>query len=159
MAVYTRIVSSLIASNKKAKHDYAITSEYEAGIELRGTEVKSIRAGHINLRESFARVEKGEVILYQCHIKPWSSASFQQHDSDRPRKLLLHKSEIRQLYAATEQKGCTILPLRAYWKGPYVKIALGVGKGKEKGDKRQALKEKVAKRESDRAMANFNKRK
>ena len=149
--------SNEIATNKKARHEFAITETFETGIALRGTEVKSIRAGRINLRDSFARVEKAEVWLHGCDIQPYERASFINHEAKRPRKLLLHRKEIHKLIGLTMEKGLTLVALRAYWKGPLVKIELGVGKGKTKGDKRQTLKGQVEEREARRAMANFNK--
>ena len=150
--------SDTIASNRKARHDFTILETFETGIELRGTEVKSIRAGHVHVRDAFARVEKGEVWLHGCDIQPYERASFVQHDSRRPRKLLLHKREIIKLTGLTQEKGLTLIALRAYWKGQRVKIELGVGKGKAKGDRRDDLKKRVEDREAARAMADFNKR-
>lgn len=150
--------SDTIASNRKARHDFTILENIEAGIELRGTEVKSIRAGHVNLRDAFARVEKDEVWLHGLDVQPYERASFVQHEARRPRKLLLHKREILKLANQTQEKGLTIVALRAYWKGQRVKIELGVGKGKTKGDRRDDLKKQVETREAARAMANFNRR-
>ncbi len=150
--------TSDIASNKKARHDFQILESYEAGIELKGTEVKSIRAGRVNIRDAFARVEKGEVILYGIDVQPYQNASFEQHASKRPRRLLLHRREIGQLTGYTAEKGLTLVALRLYWKNSRVKVELGVGRGKAKGDRRQDLKTRVEKREAERAMANFNRR-
>jgi SsrA-binding protein len=147
-----------IASNKKARHDFDIVETYETGIVLRGTEVKSVRSGKMNLRDAFARVEKGEVLLHGCDIQPYENASFTQHDAKRPRKLLLHKKEILKLSALTHEKGYTLVALRAYWSGQRVKIELGVAKGKVKGDRREDLKKRVETREAERAVANFNRR-
>ncbi|MEM1442755.1 MAG: SsrA-binding protein SmpB, partial [Verrucomicrobiota bacterium] len=105
-----------IATNRKARRDFHITDKFEAGIELKGTEVKSIRAGKVNIGDAFARVHKGEMWLYQCDIRPYEQASHEFHVPLRERRLLLHKKEIRRLEALTEQKGATILPLRLYWK-------------------------------------------
>jgi len=154
----TKTKAEDIASNRKARHDYTIVDTYEAGIELKGTEVKSIRAGRINLRDSFARVERGEVILYGVDIQPYERASFEQHESKRPRRLLLHKQEIRKLFGQTAEKGLTLVALRAYWRGSRVKIELGVGRGKSKVDNRHELKKRVETREAARAMADFNRR-
>lgn len=147
-----------IASNRKARHDYIILDSYEAGIALRGTEVKSIRAGRIQLRDSFARVEQGEIILYGVDIQPYERASFYQHEAKRPRKLLLHKREIGKLHGQTAEKGLTLVALRAYWKGSRVKIELGVARGKTKGDNREDIKKRVETREAARAMVEFNRR-
>jgi len=147
-----------IASNKKARHDFEVLESFEAGIVLRGTEVKSVRAGRINIRDAFARVEKGEVLLHGADIQPYENASFTQHESKRPRKLLLHRKEILRLAAQTFEKGHTLVALRVYWKGSRVKVELGVAKGKAKGDRREDLKKRVEIREAERAVANFNRR-
>ncbi len=158
MSTKKKVSADDIASNRKARHDFQILETFEAGIELRGTEVKSIREGRINLRDTFARVEKGQVWLYGCDINPYKQASFQQHEAKRPRRLLLHKKEIRKLQELTAEKGHTLVALRAYWVNRRVKIEIGVGRGKTKGDQRQDLKKKVDQREAQRAMANFNRR-
>ncbi len=145
-----------IATNRKAKRDYHISDTYEAGIELKGTEVKSIRAGKVNLSDAYARVDKGQLWLYNCDIRPYEQASHEFHVPLRHRRLLLHKREIRKLAILTEQQGCTIVPLRLYWKNRRVKIEVGVGKGKDQRDKRQDLKEQAHKREIDREIARFN---
>ncbi|NNE94232.1 MAG: SsrA-binding protein SmpB [Verrucomicrobiales bacterium] len=150
--------SSVIASNKKARHDFQISDTYEAGIELRGTEVKSIREGKINLRDAFCRIDKDEAWLYNCDIRPYDSASHEQHEPRRNRKLLLHRREIERMKALTEQKGATLVALKAYWKNRRVKIEIGVGKGKTHIDRRDDLKKQVQKREADREMAKFNRR-
>jgi SsrA-binding protein len=145
-----------IATNRKAKRDYHISDKYEAGIELKGTEVKSIRAGKINISESYARVDKGQLWLYNCDIRPYEQASHEFHVPLRNRRLLLHKREIRRLSAVTEQQGLTIVPLRLYWKNRKVKIEIGIGKGKDQRDKRHDLKERAHNREVDRELARFN---
>ncbi len=145
-----------IATNRKAKRDYLISDKYEAGIELKGTEVKSIRAGKINISESYARVDKGQLWLYNCDIRPYEQASHEFHVPLRNRRLLLHKREIRRLSAVTEQQGLTIVPLRLYWKNRKVKVEIGIGKGKDQRDKRQDLKERAHNREVDREVARFN---
>ena len=147
-----------IATNRKAPRDYHILEKYEAGIELRGTEVKSIRSGHINLGDAFARIERGQCFLYGCDIKPYEKASHEQHEARRSRRLLLHKNEILKLYAASQQKGLTLVALRAYWKDRRVKIEIAVGKGKTHADQRHDLKKKVETREAQREMARFNER-
>ncbi|CAN5124506.1 SsrA-binding protein SmpB [soil metagenome] len=146
-----------IASNRKARHDYHILEDFECGVVLRGTEVKSIRAGRINLRDSFARVENEEIILYGVDIPPYERASYAQHANKRPRKLLLHRREIATLIGFTAEKGCTLVALDAYWKGQVVKIKLGVAKGKAAHDRRHDLKKRVETREAEREMARFNK--
>ena len=145
-----------IATNRKARRDYHISDKYEAGIELKGTEVKSIRAGKINISESYARVDKGQLWLYSCDIRPYEQASNEFHVPLRNRRLLLHKREIRRLSAVTEQQGLTIVPLRLYWKNRKVKVEIGIGKGKDQRDKRQDLKERAHNREVDRELARFN---
>ncbi|MGI9239872.1 MAG: SsrA-binding protein SmpB [Verrucomicrobiales bacterium] len=147
-----------IAKNKKALHDFKVIEKFEAGIELKGTEVKSIREGKINLRDSFARVENGQVFLYGCDIQSYANASYEQHLPKRPRRLLLNKKEINQLFAQTQIKGLTIVALRAYWRNRHVKIEIGVCRGKDHADRREALKSKVVDREAQREMARFNKR-
>lgn len=149
---------SEIATNRKAPRDYHILEKYEAGIELKGTEVKSIRAGHITISDGFAKVDRGQVFLWNIHIQPYEKASHEQHEPMRSRRLLLHKNEIFKLYAASQQKQLAIVPLRAYWKNGRVKIEIAVGKGKTKGDQRQDLKKKVENREAQREMARFNER-
>jgi len=147
-----------IAANRKAPRDYHILERYEAGIELRGTEVKSIRDGKINLSDAFARVEKGQVWLYGCDIQPYVKASHTQHEARRVRRLLLHKSEIDKLIGFTHQKGLSLPVLRAYWQNKKVKIEVGVGRGKDQRDQRQDIKDKVEKREAARVVARFNER-
>ena len=151
-------MASDIITNRKALHDYHIIERIEAGVELKGTEVKSIRAGLANLSNAFARVENGEVFLYDADIQPYVRASHEQHESKRRRKLLLHKNEIIKLFALCSVKGHTLVALRLYWKDSKVKLELGVGKGKEAGDKRQDLKAKAAKRETDREISRFNRK-
>lgn len=152
-------MSAEIATNKKALRDFHISERYEAGIELKGTEVKSIRAGKANISDAFARVERGQLFLYGCDIQPWETAStWFQHESKRPRRLLVRRAEIMKLEAASAQKGATLPCLRMYWKGRHVKIEIGVGKGKTHADQRHELKKKVELREAQREMARFNQR-
>jgi len=145
-----------IATNRKARRDFHILETHEAGMELKGTEVKSIRRGNVNLADAYARVERGEMWLYHCHIQAYQMASHETHDPVRKRRLLLHKKEIRKLKESTEQKGTTLVGLRMYWKGGRVKVELGVGKGKDHRDQREDLKKRTQKRETDREMARFN---
>ena len=151
-------MSADISVNRKAHHDYLILDRIEAGVELRGTEVKSIRAGLANVNQAFARVENGEMWLYDADIQPYAKASFEQHEPKRRRKLLLHRREIEKLQAKTQIEGHTLVALRLYWKNSNVKVEIGVGKGKHAVDKRQDLKKKADQRESDRAIASFKKR-
>ena len=151
-------MSAEIASNRRAFHNYQILELIEAGIQLQGTEVKSIRAGLANLNNAFARVDNGEVYLYDADIQPYERASHTQHEPTRHRKLLLHKSEIAKLFSASAVEGQTLVALRLYWKNSRVKVEIGVGRGKSTIDKRHDLKEKAVKRETDRAMSSFNRR-
>ncbi|RBP41613.1 SsrA-binding protein SmpB [Garciella nitratireducens] len=138
----------IIANNKKARHDYFIEETYEAGIALSGTEVKSIRQGKVNLKDSYASIKEGEVFIHQMHISPYEKGNIYNKDPLRIRKLLLHKSEIRKLIGYTQQQGYALIPLRLYLKGGLVKVELAVAKGKKLYDKRQDL----AKRDAQRAM-------
>jgi SsrA-binding protein len=151
-------MSADIITNRKALHDYHILERFEAGIELKGTEVKSIRGGLANLSNAFARVENGEVFLHEADIQPYVRASHEQHEPRRRRRLLLHKKEIDKLFELTSVKGHTLVALRMYWKDARVKIELGVGKGKEARDKRADLKERATKREVDREVSRFNRK-
>lgn len=153
-----RTMSAEISVNRKALRDYHILERFEAGLELKGTEVKSIRGGFANINNAFARVENGQVFVYDVDIQPYVRASFEQHEPKRSRRLLLHKQEINRLFGLTQIKGHTLVALRMFWKDSRVKIEIGVGKGKESVDKRQDLKDKATKRETDREVARFNKR-
>ncbi|MFQ3577660.1 MAG: SsrA-binding protein SmpB [Verrucomicrobiia bacterium] len=152
------MAASDIITNRKALRDYHILERMEAGIALKGTEIKSIRAGRANLNDAFARVENGQVFLYGANIQPWEKASHEQHDPTRPRRLLLHKNEIDHLFGATALEGRTLVALRMYWKDHLVKVELGVGKGKLSHDKRDDLKKKTEDREARRVVASFNRR-
>ena len=147
-----------ISVNRKAQRDYHILERLEAGVELKGTEVKSIRAGLANVNNAFARVEGREIFLYDVDIQPYARASHEQHEPKRRRRLLLHRKEIDRLLGLTQIEGRTIVALRMYWKDARVKIEIGVGKGKEQRDQRADIKARVTKREMDREKANFNKR-
>ena len=147
-----------ISVNRKALRDFHILARYEAGIELKGTEVKSIRAGKANVNSAYARVENGQVWLYDVDIQAYEKASFEQHESKRVRRLLLHKVEIAKLAAKSLIDGCTLIGLRMYWKDAKVKVEIGIGKGKDAHDKRETLKEKIDKREADREVARFNRK-
>lgn len=151
-------MGSDISVNRKALREYHILERFEAGLELKGTEVKSIRAGLANISNAFARIEKGQAFLYDVDIQPYAKASHVQHAAKRSRRLLLHKSEIDRLMGLTLVQGHTLVALRLYWKDALVKLEIGVGKGKESHDKRQDIKARVNKREADREVAHFNKR-
>ncbi len=142
----------VIATNSRAFHDYFIEESYEAGISLVGTEVKALREGRVNLRDSFARVEDGEVYLYQCHISPYSHGNISNHDPLRRRKLLLHREEIRRLFGKAQIRGYALLPTKIYFKNGLAKVELALGKGKKSHDKREAIKKKEAHREISRAV-------
>lgn len=144
--------------NRKALRDYEILDRYEVGIELKGTEVKSIRLGHVSLQGSFARLENGQVFLYDSDIQPYQKASHEQHEPKRRRRLLLHRHEIDKLEGEIEQMGRTLVPLKLYWKKNHLKIELGVGKGKVAADKRADLKKRVVQRETDRTIADLQRR-
>ena len=148
-----------ITTNRKALRDYHILERFEAGVELKGTEVKSIRGGFVSLQGAFARVHEGNFCLYEASIQPYERASHEQHEAKRIRRLLLHKSEIDKLSGEIERSGRTVVALRMYWKKGLVKVELGLGKGKDAGDKRSDLKKRVADREMDRAVADFQRRK
>ncbi len=139
-----------IAQNKKARHEYFIEDTYEAGIELSGTEVKSIRKGSVNFKDSYAAVDKGQVYVYNMHISPYEQGNIFNKDPLRTRKLLLHKYEINKLIGYIQQKGYTLVPLSIYLKGSLVKVQLAVAKGKELHDKRHDIAERDAKREMER---------
>ncbi len=141
----------IIATNRKAFHDYEIFDKKEAGIELLGTEVKSMRAGKINISDSYAVIERGQVYLVNLHISPYESSGGESHDPYRRRRLLLHKREIRKLFSAIHEKGYTLIPLRFYFKGPYIKVELGTGRGRKKYDKREMIAKKEAQRTIERA--------
>ncbi len=149
MAKHARKV---IANNKKARHDYFIEETYEAGIELAGTEVKSIRLGKVNLKDSYASIKGSEVFVHQMHISPYEKGNIYNKDPLRVRKLLLHKSEIRKLIGYTQQQGYALIPLQLYLTRGLVKMELGVAKGKKLYDKRQELAKKDAKRDMERAF-------
>ncbi|GAB5410334.1 MAG: SsrA-binding protein SmpB [Balneolaceae bacterium] len=138
--------------NRKAYHDYAIEDTYEAGIALQGTEVKSIREGKASFTDAFAFIQGNEVFLRELYIKPYEHGSYNNHDPRRPRKLLLHKKEIRELEKATAVKGNTLIPLKIYFKAGYAKVLIGVARGKKKFDKRESIKEKDTKRDMDRNL-------
>ncbi len=142
----------VFATNKKAFHDYFIMEKFEAGIALLGTEVKAIREGRLNLKDSYALVQGGEAFLFNCHISPYSHGNRENHEPTRTRKLLLHQKEIKKLIGKTQEKGLTLVPLRVYLKRGKIKIELGVARGKKLIDKRESVRRKEADREARAAM-------
>ena len=142
----------VVAQNKKAYHEYHILEKFEAGIELFGTEVKSIRAGNINLKESFCTIKDGELFARGMHISPYEKGNIFNRDPMRPKRLLMHKREISKLYARIKQDGLTLIPLSAYFKDSRVKLELGLARGKKIHDKRDAAAEKSSAREMDRQL-------
>ncbi len=142
----------IIAKNKKARHDYNIEETYEAGIILKGTEIKSIRSGNVHLKDSFAMVENGEVFLYNMHISPYKEGNRYNHDPERKRKLLLHKNEIRKLIGYTKRRGYTLIPLKIYLRNNLAKIELALAKGKNVRDKRRDIAKETAERDIERAF-------
>lgn len=140
----------LIANNKKARHDYFIEDTYEAGIVLHGTEVKSLRLGQCSIKESFVRIDKGEVFIYGMHINPYEKGNIFNKDPLRPKKLMLHKAEINKLIGKLNEKGLTLVPLRVYFKGSLVKVEIALARGKKLYDKRQDIAKRDLKREHER---------
>jgi SsrA-binding protein len=141
-----------IAENRKAFHDFHIVESFEAGLALLGTEVKAIREGNVNLRDSFARVESGEIWLYNVHINPYSHRGYSDHEPTRKRKLLLRKPEIRKLIGKTVEKGMTLVPTRMYFNNGYVKVSIALAKGKKAHDKRETIKRRETERETRAAV-------
>ena len=141
----------LIASNRKAYHDYFVEDKYEAGIELCGTEVKSIRMGQVNLKDAFCIVKDGEMTVHGMHVSPYAKGNIFNRDPLRPRRLLMHKREILRLFGKVKQDGYALVPLSVYFKGPRIKLEVGLCKGKKLYDKRDAAAARDAKREMDRA--------
>ncbi len=141
-----------VAANRKAYHDYFIEEKFEAGVQLAGTEVKSIRLGNVNLKDSFCIIKDGEISVLGMHISPYEKGNIFNKDPVRPRRLLMHKREILRLFARVKQDGYAIVPLSVYFKGPRVKLELGLAKGKKLYDKREAAARRDAKRDIDRAM-------
>ena len=155
MVKYIDMSEKTIATNKKAYHEYFIEETYEAGIELVGSEVKSIRMGAVNLKDSYAAVKNGELVLIGAHISPYEKGSFFNPDPRRTRRLLMHKKEIVRLKSKIEQKGYTLVVTKLYFKDALVKAEVALAKGKELYDKRQSLKEKQVKRDVARAMSQW----
>lgn len=146
-----------IVTNRGALRNYHILERFEAGIALKGTEIKSIRDGFANIQNAFARIDDGEVFLHNADIQPYAKASHEQHLPKRPRKLLLHRREIDKLFGLVAIKGLALVPLRFYWKKDRVKVELGVGKGKDSIDKRQDIKKRTDDRETQREISRFQK--
>lgn len=141
-----------VVQNRRARHDYHILERFEAGIELRGTEVKSLRSGKISLKDSYADVAHGELFLIGVHISPYEQGNIYNHEPERPRKLLMHKREIKRLTGIVVEKGLTLIPLRVYFKRGIVKVELGLCRGKHKADKRAIIREREASREIAHAI-------
>jgi SsrA-binding protein len=142
----------LIASNRRAHHDFEVLETHEAGLVLRGTEVKALRAGRADLKESYARIDGGEAWLLGCHISPYAQGNRANHDPLRPRKLLLHRGELNRLLGRVMEKGLTLVPLRLYFKHGRAKIEVGLARGRKIRDKRQVIREREERREMDREM-------
>ena len=155
MFIISKESIKLIANNKKAYHDYFIDDKWEAGIELFGTEVKSIRMGKCSIKEAFVKIDKGEVYVYGMHISPYEKGNIFNKDPLRVRKLLLHKSEIRKIEGQIAQKGYTVVPLSVYFSGSLVKVEIGLAKGKKLYDKRQDIAKKDQRREAERKFKNL----
>ncbi len=147
----------LIAQNKKARHNYFLEESFEAGISLAGTEVKSLRAGKVNFRDSYAVIKNEEIFITGLYISPYEKGSYNNKDPERDRKLLLHKYEIRKLIGKKEQKGYSLIPTKLYFKGSKVKIEIALAKGKKLYDKRQSQAKKDAQRDIEKRMKSFNK--
>jgi len=150
--VITLAVEKVVATNRKAYRDYSFEEKYEAGIALQGSEVKSLRAGRVNLTDSYAQVRNSEVFLHNMHVSPYEFDTVVRPDPRRIRKLLLHKREIRKLIGKTEERGYALIPLRVYFSGRVAKVELGLGKGKKLFDKRREIADKTAKREMEREL-------
>ena len=142
----------IVCQNRKAFHDYSIEETVEAGLQLAGTEVKSLREGKANLKDSYVLIKNSEVFLFNCHISPYSHGNIMNHDPLRTRKLLLHRKEIERIRGKALQKGYTLVPLKIYFKGSYAKVEVGMARGKKVYEKRESIKEREAKRTIERAM-------
>jgi SsrA-binding protein len=148
----------IISENRKARHNYHIDDVLEAGMVLKGTEVKSLRQGRVNLKDAYARIKQGEVFVHQMHIGPYPFATYDNHDPLRPRKLLLHKREIKRLYGKVNEQGFTLVPLKIYFKAGKVKLQLALARGKRHYDKREAIRRRDEQREMDRARKHYIRR-
>ncbi|MGH7859419.1 MAG: SsrA-binding protein SmpB [Candidatus Binatia bacterium] len=147
-----RAGEAVVTVNRKARHDYEILETYEAGMVLAGSEVKSLRAGRANLKDSYARVDRGEVFLWNAHISPYAAASQFGHEPERTRKLLLRREEIDKLAGKVNERGLTLVPLKIYFKNGRAKVELGLGRGKKAYDKRESIRHREMQRETDRAI-------
>jgi SsrA-binding protein len=145
----------IIAENRKARHEYFIEDQFEAGISLKGTEVKSLRQGRANLKDAYAKIKKGEVYVHQMHISPYPFAYYDNHDPLRPRKLLLHKYEIKKLYGKVNERGYALIPLRLYFREGKVKLLLALAKGKRKHDKRETIRRRDEQRDLERQRKEY----
>jgi SsrA-binding protein len=142
-----------VATNRQAGFRYHLLEKWECGIQLQGSEVKSLRSGSVQLKDAYAEIRDGEVWLQNMHIAPYKPAAGDNHDPERPRKLLMHRREIERLIGKTAEKGLTLVPTRVYFKGPRAKVELALAKGKERHDKRRAIKDRETRREIDRALS------
>ena len=142
-----------VATNRQAGYRYEFLDKLEAGIQLQGTEVKSVRDGQVQLKDSYAALRDGEVWLHNAHIAPYAPAARENHEPERPRKLLLHRREIDRLVGSTQERGLTLVPTRVYFKGPRAKVELALAKGKDQRDKRRSIKDREVKREIERAIS------
>ncbi|MDD7642572.1 MAG: SsrA-binding protein SmpB [bacterium] len=140
----------LIANNKKARHDFFLEETFEAGVELHGTEVKSLRQGNCSIKEAFVRIENGEIIIYGMHVSPYEKGNIFNKDPMRPKRLLMHKKEIMRLLGKIKEKGYTLVPVQVYFKGSLVKVEIALARGKKLYDKRQDIAKKDARREAER---------
>lgn len=148
--------TKIVCQNRKAYHDYSIEETIEAGIQLLGTEVKSLRDGKANLMDSYVLIKDSEVLLLNCHISPYTHGNIMNHEPLRTRKLLLHGKEIERLRGKMQQKGYTLIPLKVYFKGSFAKVEIGLAKGKKTYEKREVIKEREAKRTIERAIRRSN---
>ncbi len=148
----------IVAENRKARHDYHIDEEFETGVVLRGTEVKSLRQGRAILKDAYARIKNGEVFIHQMHISPYPFAYYDNHDPLRPRKLLLHKREIKRLYGKVNEKGLTLIPLKMYFKNGKAKISIALARGKRQYDKRDSIRRREEQREMERTRKQYTSR-
>src|SRR3954464_7927555 len=144
-----------VATNRQAGFRYELIDPYEGGLQLQGSEVKSLRAGRVQLKDAYAALSDGELWLHNVHIAPYAPASRENHEPERPRKLLLHRREIERLIGTTAEKGLTLVPTRMYFKGARAKVEIAVARGKDVGDKRRSIKEREMKRKAERAMSEY----
>ncbi len=145
----------VIAENRKARHEYFIEDQFEAGISLKGTEVKSLRQGRANLKDAYGKIKKGEVFVHQMHISPYPFAYYDNHDPLRPRKLLLHNYEIKKLYGKVNERGYALIPLRLYFREGKVKLLIALARGKRKHDKRETIRRRDEKRDLERQRKEY----